>query len=142
MPKTVTRVARGASSTTSSSTNLALVKGRLVATPTVRVVDRHRRATTFDLATLVQGRRVVVPAVAVGVDLPVIKVGDEVTVLGHVRRRFFRVGARTQSVTELVVEQLASGASSARMEKLFDVHKTRARETRTTTLPKVSVERA
>jgi hypothetical protein len=142
VPKTVTRVARGAASPTSTTTNIALVKGRLVAVPTVRIVDRHRRATTFDLATQVHGRRSVVPVVAVNLNLPALKVGDEVTVLGYVRRRFFRVGARTQSITELMVEELVTGASNARLEKLYEVFKKRGRETRTASLPKSSGERA
>ena len=105
-----------------------------MALPTVRVIDRHQRATTFDLATLVNGRRAVVPVVALNMDLPIIKVGDEVTAFGHVRRRFFRVGARTQSVTELLAEQIVPGAKSKRLEKLFVAVTTRQRELRTTEL--------
>lgn len=134
MPKSATKVARGASKNHTANTNVALVKGRLVAIPTVRVVDRHQRATTFDLATQVGGRRVVVPVVAINLELPVIKVGDEVTVLGHVRRRFFRVGPRTQSITELLVEHIATSASSARLDKIFDLYKKRGRDTRATKL--------
>lgn len=134
MAKRAANIARGAEKKTGSSTNLALVRGRLVALPTVRVIDRHQRATTFDLATLVNGRRAVVPVVALNMDLPVIKVGDEVTAFGHVRRRFFRVGARTQSVTELLAEHIVPGAKSKRLEKLFVAVTTRQRELRTTEL--------
>jgi len=132
--KAVSRVARGASKTPAADTNVALVKGRLVAAPTVRVVDRHQRATTFDLATQVRGRRVVVPVVAINLELPVIKVGDEVTVLGHVRRRFFRVGPRTQSITELLVEHIATSTSRARLDKIFDRYKQRGRDVRSAKL--------
>jgi hypothetical protein len=66
--------------------------------------------------------------------LPIIKVGDEVTVLGHVRRRFFRVGTRTQSVTELMVEHIVPGNKSARLEKLYASLTTRIREARGATL--------
>jgi hypothetical protein len=107
-----------------------LVRGRLVALPIVRVIDRHRRATTFDLATWVDGKRAVVPVVALDMDLPIIKVGDEVTAVGHVRRRFFRVGARTQSVTEMVVEQIVAGNKAARLEKLYAEITSRVREMR------------
>ncbi len=134
MAKRAANIARGAEKKTGSSTNLALVRGRLVALPTVRVIDRHQRATTFDLATLVNGRRAVVPVVALNMDLPVIKVGDEVTAFGHVRRRFFRVGARTQSVTELLAEHIVPGAKSKRLEKLFVAVTTRQRELRSTAL--------
>jgi hypothetical protein len=132
--KRTTRIARGASNKKEHSTNMALVRGALVAQPTVRVIDRHQRATTFDLATVVNGRRVVVPVVALNIDLPVIKVGDEVTALGHVRRRFFRVGPRTQSVTELLAEDIVPGAKTVRLDKLFAVASTRTREVRTSSL--------
>ena len=134
MSKRTTRIARGASNKKEHSTNMALVRGALVAQPTVRVIDRHQRATTFDLATVVNGRRVVVPVVALNMDLPVIKVGDEVTALGHVRRRFFRVGPRTQSVTELLAEHIVQGAKTVRLDKLFAVASTRTREVRTASL--------
>lgn len=134
MAKRAANIARGAEKKSGSSTNLALVRGRLVALPTVRVIDRHQRATTFDLATLVNGRRAVVPVVALNMDLPIIKVGDEVTAFGHVRRRFFRVGARTQSVTELLAEHIVPGAKSKRLEKLFNAVSMRQRELRSTAL--------
>jgi len=132
--KRATRIARGATTKQQQSTNIAVVRGALVAQPTVRVIDRHQRATTFDLATLVAGRRVVVPVVALNMDLPMIKVGDEVTVVGHVRRRFFRVGPRTQSITELLVEQIVPGTKSARLEKLFSTVSARTRELRSAPL--------
>ena len=134
MSKRTTRIARGATNKKEHSTNMALVRGALVAQPTVRVIDRHQRATTFDLATVVNGRRVVVPVVALNMDLPVIKIGDEVTALGHVRRRFFRVGPRTQSVTELLAEHIVAGAKTVRLDKLFAVASTRTREVRTASL--------
>lgn len=133
MSRSATRIARGAKEGVSPNTNVSLVRGTLVALPTVRVIDRHQRATTFDLATIVGGKRAVVPVVALNMDLPIIKVGDDVTVLGHVRRRFFRVGARTQSVTELMVEHIVSGNKTARLEKLYAALTARVRETRSTT---------
>jgi len=131
--RSATRIARGAKEAVSPNTNVSLVRGTLVALPTVRVIDRHQRATTFDLATIVGGKRAVVPVVALNMDLPIIKVGDDVTVLGHVRRRFFRIGARTQSVTELMVEYIVSGNKTARLEKLYTALTSRVRETRNAT---------
>ena len=131
MATKTSRVARGGKKQSQKeSTNVAVVRGRLVALPTVRVIDRHQRATTFDLASVVNGKRAVVPVVALNMDLPIIKVGDEVTALGYVRRRFFRIGARTQSVTEFVVEQIVSGVKPARLDALYAELATRAKETR------------
>jgi hypothetical protein len=135
MPRATARLARKAT-VVKESTNVAVVRGRLVALPTVRVVDRHQRATTFDLACLVNGKRTVVPVVALNLDLPIIKVGDEVTALGHVRRRFFRVGARTQSITELVVERIVAGPKTKQLDALYGLLDQRACETRETELPR------
>ncbi len=136
MSERPTRIARGAKEDIGPSTNIALVRGHLVAQPTVRVIDRHQRATTFDLATLVQGRRVVVPVVALNLDLPVIKTGDEVVAVGHVRRRFFRTGARTQSVTEVCADAIVPASRTATVENLFAVITKRVREARTAKLAK------
>jgi len=136
MARSSARIARGAKEDKQPSTNVAVVRGRLVGLPTVRVIDRHQRATTFDLASVVNGKRAVVPVVALNMDLPIIKVGDEVTALGHVRRRFFRVGARTQSVTELMVEQIVAGVKPTRLDALFTLLAARGRETRSTELLK------
>ena len=131
-----TRIARGAKEDNGPSTNLAVVRGHLVAQPTVRVIDRHQRATTFDLATLVHGRRVVVPVVALNIDLPVIKTGDEVVAIGHVRRRFFRSGARTQSVTEVCADSIVPASRTSKIEDLFAAVTKRVRQARTTKLVK------
>lgn len=136
MSERPTRIARGVKEDIGPSTNIALVRGHLVAQPTVRVIDRHQRATTFDLATLVQGRRVVVPVVALNLDLPVIKTGDEVVAVGHVRRRFFRTGARTQSVTEVCADAIVPASRTATVENLFAVITKRVREARTAKLAK------
>jgi hypothetical protein len=137
MPASSHRVAHKAK-IVKESTNVAVVRGRLVALPTVRVIDRHHRATTFDLACLVHGKRVVVPVVALNLDLPIIKVGDEVTALGHVRRRFFRVGARTQSITELVVERIVAGGRTKRLHALYELLAERSIETRSSDLPRTA----
>lgn len=127
-------IARGSKRVAGATTNVAMVRGTLVALPLVRVIDRHQRATTFDLATLVLGRRTVVPVVAINMDLPVIKVGDEVTVVGHVRRRFFRVGPRTQSITELVVEQIATRGSAKKIDTIHREFAVRGKSLRTSSL--------
>ena len=41
--------------------------------------------------------------------------GEEVVVVGHVRRRFFRVGGATQSRTEVVAEAVVAGADRRRV---------------------------
>lgn len=137
MTRAVTRIARGATSGKKASTNVVLVRGRLVAPPTIRLVGRRERVASFDLASIVQEKRVVVPVTAGAEALPTMKEGDDVMVLGHVRRRFFRVGVRTQSITEIVAEHVSVGTRSAGFEKVLSALADRARETRATTLPRV-----
>lgn len=135
MTRSASSIARGEIEKSTPNTNLTIIRGRLVATPTVRVIDRHQRATTFDLATMVNGRRLVVPVVALSSNLPVVKVGDEVCVVGYVRRRFFRTGTRTQSVTEVVVEHLSTGGRGMRIDRLFAIAGERGRAIRSTIVP-------
>jgi hypothetical protein len=87
---------------------------------------------------VIHGRRSVVPVVGDAAQISAMKAGDDVTVLGHVRRRFFRVGSRTQSVTEIVAEQVVLGSRSGKLDKMIATVGARARETRTTSLPKVA----
>lgn len=105
--------------------------------PEVRVVDSRRRSTTFTLACVADGRRVVVPVVAVDVDIPAVKTGDDVTVLGHVRRRFWRADGRIQGVTEVVADEIVSTRRSAKVDALFASASRRCRSVRRATLPDV-----
>lgn len=136
MTRSVARIARGATSEKAPSTNVALVRGRLVEAPSVRTLARRERVASFDVASLIHGRKAVIPVTASAVGLPSMKPGDEVTVLGHVRRRFFRVGGRTQGITEIVAEHVAVGTRSASVDKLRAVFSNRVRETRSSALPK------
>lgn len=137
MTRTATRIARGAASERLASTNVALVRGRLVAAPSIRLLARHEKVASFDLAGVVHGRKAVVPVTAPAAELPTMEVGEEVTVVGHVRRRFFRVGGRTQTVTEVVAEHVAVGGRAAKLDKLLAALSGRGREATSTVLPKV-----
>jgi len=47
-------------------------------------------------------------------------VGQEVMVLGRVRRRFFRSGGSTQSRTEVVAEEVVTARQARKVENLID----------------------
>ena len=47
-------------------------------------------------------------------------VGQEVMVLGRVRRRFFRAGGSTQSRTEVVAEEVLTSRQARKVEDLID----------------------
>jgi hypothetical protein len=70
----------------------------------------------------------------------VIKTGDEVVAVGHVRRRFFRTGARTQSVTELCAEIIVPAKRASKVGELFTETAQRVREARTVALVKRAPE--
>jgi single-strand DNA-binding protein len=44
--------------------------------------------------------------------------GDEIVVVGHVRRRFFRVGGATQSRTEVVAAEVVPARQARRAERV------------------------
>ena len=117
------------------SSVVAVVRGRLVALPEVRIIAGRRRSTSFDLACVADGRRVLVPVVAVDVDIPALKTGDDVTVLGHVRRRFWRVNGRVQGSTEVVAEEIAATRRGSKIAGLHASATRRFRGVRTARLP-------
>ena len=86
-------------------TNVAVLRGRVTSEPSVRELPSGRTVTQVELTTTCEGAAVSVPVV---VDDRAVscRSGDEVVVVGHVRRRFFRAGGVTQSRTEVVATEL------------------------------------
>lgn len=117
------------------SSVVVLVRGRLVATPTIRIIDKRRRSASFDLACSSAGRRTIVPVVVVDIDIPALKVGDDVTVLGRIQRRFWRTAGRTQGVVEVVADEIVSSRRSARVDALYAAVQRRVRAVRTGVIP-------
>jgi hypothetical protein len=124
-----------AATSAGESSVLALVRGRLVAPPEVRVIDTRRRSTTFTLACVADGRRVLVPVVGIDVDIPAVKTGDDVTVLGHVRRRFWRANGQVQGITEVLADEIVATRRSAKVDALFASAARRCRAVRSVRLP-------
>jgi single-strand DNA-binding protein len=99
---------RPSEETSVSENNLVVLRGTLVADPRLRELPSGSVLSQFDVTTRDDtGTQSVpvawfepppsgVPAVA----------GDDVVVIGSVRRRFFRVGGATQSRTEVIAEQV------------------------------------
>lgn len=91
-----------------SENNLVVLRGTLVADPRLRELPSGSVLSQFDVTTRDDtGTQSVpvawfeppksgVPAVA----------GEDVVVIGSVRRRFFRAGGATQSRTEVIAEQV------------------------------------
>ncbi|MCU0310332.1 MAG: hypothetical protein MUE36_05260 [Acidimicrobiales bacterium] len=89
--------------------NVAVLCGTVVREPEVRVLASG--AVLLGYEVRVGGRppdATTVPVVWPDPPArrPTIAAGDVVVVVGHVRRRFFRVGGATQSRTEVVAERI------------------------------------
>ena len=100
-----------------SEHNLVLLRGVLAAEATIRELPAGGTVGQFDVITSDESGTRTVPVAwtdppATG--LPV-GVGDDMVVVGHVNRRFFRVGGATQSRTEVVAEQVVAGDDRRRV---------------------------
>lgn len=93
----------------SSTQNLAVLAGTVISEPTRRSLPSGVDVVNFDLSTAVDGQNVSVPLAWHDPSSSAVssfEVGEEVVVVGTVRRRFFRAGGQTQSRTEVVVDSL------------------------------------
>ena len=103
--------------------NIAVLSGTITNEPTSRSLAAGVDVVNFDLSTVCDSANVSVPIAWYDprpASLASIVAGEEVVVIGTVRRRFFRVGGQTQSRTEVVVDTLvplrrAKSARSALM---------------------------
>ncbi len=93
-------------------TNLAVLRGTISADPVRRELPAGGVVVQFDVATPVRdGDRTSAHSTPVAwYDPPAsadgLTTGDEVVVVGSVRRRFFRVGGATQSRTEVRADRV------------------------------------
>ena len=87
--------------------NVVVLRGRVSSEPNLRELGSGSVVMNIDLTTRVNDVNTSVPLV--WFDPPAkaqFAEGDEVCLVGTVRRRFFRSGGSTQSRTEVVVEHL------------------------------------
>jgi single-strand DNA-binding protein len=98
--------------------NVVVLRGRVTSDPTVRALPSGRCVTQIELTTTCDGAAVSVPVVVD--DRPVTcGADDEVVVVGHVRRRFFRAGGVTQSRTEVVADDVVPATRRKTVDKLL-----------------------
>jgi len=96
--------------------NITILRGHLSSDPRPRDLPSGDEIINYEVSTLdPDGRRQGVPVVwYVQGRTPRLQKGDEVVVVGEVRRRFFRAGGFTQSRTE-VVASLVVAPNSKRL---------------------------
>jgi single-strand DNA-binding protein len=102
--------------------NVVFVRGVVARDPDIRTLADGATLASFDLTVDVEGSPrasvpVALPLGAKPLDPPL--VGDEVVVLGEVRRRFFRAGGSTQSRTEVMAKQLVPASDRRRVRRLL-----------------------
>jgi single-strand DNA-binding protein len=89
--------------------NLAVVVGKLVKSPQIRALPSGLQLIGFDLRVQRPEEAAdMVPVVLFVPDAgePAWAVGEELVVVGRVRRRFFRAGGGTQSRTEVIADSV------------------------------------
>lgn len=117
---TTTRPAPATASPTPSTagTNLAVVRGALSSPPTRRELPSGDVVHGYEVTVREPGRPAAsVPVVVIGRRAPArLTAGDEVVVVGRIRRRYFRAGAVTASRTEVVADRIVPAARAARVD--------------------------
>jgi single-strand DNA-binding protein len=102
------------------SFNVAIVRGACSSAPEVRILPSDQRLAQLQLTTRVDGRAMSVPVSVI--DPPAwlegLEAGDEVVVLGSVRRRFFRAAGTTASRVEIEAEVVCRGRDRRRSRSL------------------------
>jgi single-strand DNA-binding protein len=104
----------------SEMTNVAVLRGRLSSPPRVRQLASGDQLVSLELTAKVDGAAAdSVPVAWFGAPdpLPGWVAGQELVVVGRVRRRFFRAGAATASRTEVVAGTVLAGNRKAAVAK-------------------------
>jgi single-strand DNA-binding protein len=103
------------------ATNVAVVQGRLSSQPRRRELPSGSVLVELDVTTRGEGGSSSVPVAwfdpAAGAEG--LQEGDAVLVVGHVRRRFFRSGALTQSRTEVVASRVLLASRRAQASRIL-----------------------
>jgi single-strand DNA-binding protein len=102
------------------SINLAIVLGVCSSPPEVRVLPSEQRLAQLQITTRVDGRALSVPVSVLDPPawLDELESGDEVVVLGAVRRRFFRAAGSTASRVEIEAEVVCRARDRRRSRRV------------------------
>jgi single-strand DNA-binding protein len=102
--------------------NVVVLRGTLSRPPTVRALPSGDRLATYDVSSE-RADGGIDSAPVVWFDPPETaegyQAGEEVVVVGRVRRRFYRSAGVTHSRTEVVAEQVLRSRQARRVERLL-----------------------
>lgn len=96
--------------------NIVVLRGILSSDPIERELPTGQRVTNLDVTTPLEVGRVSVPVVSNGKPLKC-QAGDDIVIVGQVRRRFFRSGSGVQSRTEVTTASVYRSSQVARVRK-------------------------
>lgn len=96
--------------------NVAVLRGIVSSEPRVRGLPSGSSVTNVEITTRLDDSTCSVPVVVHDVTVTV-AAGDEVVVVGHVARRFFRAGGVTQSRTEVVARSIVKASRRRSAER-------------------------
>lgn len=100
--------------------NVAVVSGYVPTKPVERRLESGEFATAFDLVAEGDGGRLNVPVNWVTNARVHVSEGDEVLVVGRVRRRFFRSAGGVQSRTEVLADSVIALRRRVATRKALD----------------------
>lgn len=100
--------------------NVVVIQGVVLSVPQERVLGTGERATSFDVVTEGPAGRLTVPVNWVTTVPTLLVEGDEVVVVGQVRRRFFQSGGSVQSRTEVLASTVLPRRRRAAVRKAIE----------------------
>ena len=100
------------------ASNVVVLRGVVTSEPKIRTLPSGSTVTNVEVTTRGDGLTASVPVVVHDRSVTV-STGDEIVVIGTVRRRFFRAGGVTQSRTEVVAHRIVTANRRRTVERLL-----------------------
>jgi single-strand DNA-binding protein len=102
-----------------NANNVVLLRGRVSSEPRLRELPSGSAIVNLEVTTTIDDASVSVPVVVEAATVEC-TAGDEVVVVGSVRRRFFRAGGATQSRTEVLADKVVRASRTRAAHKLVE----------------------
>jgi single-strand DNA-binding protein len=100
--------------------NIVVIQGTLSSDPVERTLPSGETLTSLEVTTRSDGEVARSVPVVVARSTPSLSGGDEVVVVGSVRRRFFRAAGATQSRTEVEARTVVRAGRATQVARLLD----------------------